>query len=399
MPQGSTVFAQIMSLIPRRQFNNCVARYNGDYRVRNFSCYDQFLVMSLAQFANKNSLRDIEASLTAVSLKLYHNGISYVVPRNTLAKANELRDWRIYRDLGQVLIDKVRPLYADDDPAFRLDLDNAVYAFDSSTISLCLKLCPWAKFRRTKAGVKMHTRLDMRGNIPVFIYLTEASVHDVKALDELCVEMDAIYLIDMGYLDFFRLFNRIHKNGAFFVTRAKDNMRYEVVKSNPVDQSSGVIADEIIRLTTYKSSKSYPEELRMVTYEDFATGNVYRFLTNHLGYEALTIAELYRERWNVEQFFKWIKQHLHINSFYGTSENAVYTQIWIAVCSFLLTVLAKKKWNLDQSLYTISQTIGFVLFEEIPLNQLFNKSKNLAPVDDYSNLFSINEYQRVLTGH
>ena len=391
MPQGSTVFAQIMSLIPRRQFNNCVARYNGDYRVRNFSCYDQFLVMSLAQFANKNSLRDIEASLTAVSHKLYHNGISYVVPRNTLAKANELRDWRIYRDLGLVLIDKVRPLYADDDPAFRLDLDNAVYAFDSSTISLCLKLCPWAKFRRTKAGVKMHTLLDLRGNIPVFIYLTEASVHDVKALDELCVEMGAIYLIDMGYLDFFRLFNRIHKNGAFFVTRAKDNMRYEVVKSNPVDQSSGVIADEIIRLTTYKSSKSYPEELRMVTYEDFATGNVYRFLTNHLGYEALTIAELYRERWNVEQFFKWIKQHLHIKSFYGTSENAVYTQIWIAVCSFLLTALAKKKWNLDQSLYTISQTIGFVLFEEVPINQLFNKSKNLAPVDDYPNLFSINE--------
>ena len=237
----------------------------------------------------------------------------------------------------------------------------------------------------------MHKLLDLRGNIPVFIYLTEASVHDVKALDELCVEMGAIYLIDMGYLDFFRLFNRIHKNGAFFVTRAKDNMRYEVVKSNPVDQSSGVIADEIIRLTTYKSSKSYPEELRMVTYEDFATGNVYRFLTNHLGYEALTIAELYRERWNVEQFFKWIKQHLHIKSFYGTSENAVYTQIWIVVCSFLLIALAKKKWNLDQSLYTIPQTIGFILFEEVPLNQLFNKSKNLAPVDDYPNLFSINE--------
>ena len=389
MPKGSTVFAQLMSLIPRRQFNNCVARYNGDYRIRNFSCYDQFLVMSMAQYANKNSLRDIEASLTAISHKLYHSGISYAVPRNTLAKANELRDWHIYADLGQVLINKVRPLYSDD--PFRLDLDNAVYAFDSSTISLCLKLCPWAKFRKTKAGIKMHTQLDLRGNIPVFIHLTDASVHDVRALDELCVEMGAIYLLDKGYVDFFRLFNRIHKNGAFFVTRAKDNMQYEVIQSRPVDKTTGVIADEIIKLTTYKSSKAYPEELRMVTYEDFATGVVYRFLTNHMGYEALTIAELYRERWNVELFFKWIKQHLHIKSFYGTSENAVYTQIWIAVCSFLLIALAKKKWNLDQSLYTISQTIGFVLFEEIPLNQLFNKSKNLVPVDDYPNLFSFNE--------
>lgn len=389
MPKGSTVFAQLMSLIPRRQFNNCVARYNGDYRIRNFSCYDQFLVMSMAQYANKNSLRDIEASLTAISHKLYHSGISYAVPRNTLAKANELRDWHIYADLGQVLINKVRPMYAND--PFRLDLDNAVYAFDSSTISLCLKLCPWAKFRKTKAGIKMHTQLDLRGNIPVFIHLTDASVHDVRALDELCIEMGAIYLLDKGYVDFFRLFNRIHKNGAFFVTRAKDNMQYEVIQSRPVDKTTGVIADEIIKLTTYKSSKAYPEELRMVTYEDFATGVVYRFLTNHMGYEALTIAELYRERWNVELFFKWIKQHLHIKSFYGTSENAVYTQIWIAVCSFLLIALAKKKWNLEQSLYTISQTIGFVLFEEMPLNQLFNKSKNLVPVDDYPNLFSFNE--------
>ena len=390
MNQGSTVFAQFMSLIPRRQFNNCVARYNGNYRVRNLTCYDQFLVMSMAQYANKNSLRDIEASLTAISHKLYMSGISYAVPRNTLAKANELRDWRIYRDFGQILIERVRPLYADD-PSFRLDLDNAVYAFDSSTISLCLKLCPWARFRKTKAGVKMHTLLDIRGNIPAFVYLTDASIHDVRMLDELCIEMGAIYVMDKGYVDFFRLFNRIHKNGAFFVTRAKDNMQYEVVKSNPVDKNTGVIADEIIKLTTYKSVKSYPEELRMVTYEDFATGNVYRFLTNHLGYESLTIAELYRERWNVELFFKWIKQHLHIKSFYGTSENAVYTQIWIAVCSFLLIALAKKKWNLDQSLYTISQTIGFVLFEKIPVNQLFIKSKNLVPADDYPNLFSFSE--------
>lgn len=278
MPKGSTVFAQIMSLIPRRQFNNCVARYNGDYRIRNFSCYDQFLVMSMAQYANKNSLRDIEASLTAISHKLYHSGISYAVPRNTLAKANELRDWHIYANLGQILINKVRPLYSDD--PFRLDLDNAVYAFDSSTISLCLKLCPWAKFRKTKAGIKMHTQLDLRGNIPVFIHLTDASVHDVRALDELCVEMGAIYLLDKGYVDFFRLFNRIHKSGAFFVTRAKDNMQYEVIQSRPVDKTTGVIANKIIKLTTYNldcglllpaNSLSEEEvESRPVTLYDFS---------------------------------------------------------------------------------------------------------------------------------
>ncbi len=234
---GKTVFAQLMSLIPRRDFNACVAKYKGDYRTRNLSCYDQFLVMCLAQYASKNSLRDIEASLIAVEHKLYHSGISYAVPRNTLAKANEQRDWRIYRDFGQALIKRVRPLYAED--PFRLDIDNMAYAFDSSTISLCLKLCPWAKFRTTKAGIKMHTRLDLRGNLPIYIHLTDASVHDVKALDK-------------GYVDFFRLFNHIHKNGAFFVTRAKDNMLYEVVESRGCDLEAGVISDEIIN-QTYRS--------------------------------------------------------------------------------------------------------------------------------------------------
>ena len=342
---GKTVFAQLMSLIPLRDFNICVARYKGDYRSRNLSCYDQFLVMCLAQYASKNSLRDIEASLIAVEHKLYHSGISYAVPRNTLAKANEQRDWRIYRDFGQALIKRVRPLYVED--PFRLDIDNMVYAFDSSTISLCLKLCPWAKFRTTKSGVKMHTLLDLRGNLPVYIHLTDASVHDVKALDDLCVEMGAIYLLDKGYVDFFRLFNGV------------------------------------------KPSRCYPETLRMVTYEDFATGKIYRFLTNFWGYEALTIAELYRERWNVELFYKWIKQHLHIKSFYGTSENAVYTQIWIAVCSFLILALAKKKFGIEHSLYTISQTLGFVLFEKVPINQLFNKNQNSVSSDEYPNLFSL----------
>lgn len=322
MNKGKTIFSQIMSLIQERDFNTCVARYKGNYRIRNFSCRDQFLVMSYAQLTNRGSLRDIENCLTALSTRLYHCGISYAVPRNTLAKANEIRDWRIYSDYAQTLIKRVRPLYAKD--TFRLDLDNMVYAFDSSTISLCLKLCPWAKFRKNKGGIKMHTLLDLRGNLPVSVYLTEASVHDVKALDKLYIEPSAIYLMDKGYVDFYRLFRLIHEQNAFFVTRAKDNMIFEIVSSNDVDKETGVIADESIKLIGLKTSKWYPEEIRMVTYEDYATGNVYRFLTNNEEYEALTISELYRERWNVELFFKWIKQHLHIKSFYGNSENAIY---------------------------------------------------------------------------
>lgn len=383
MNSGKTVFAQIMQLIPRREFNEIVTRYKGDYRVRNLSCHDQFLVMCMAQYADKNSLRDIEASLNALAMvkKLYHCGISYAVPRNTLAKANENRDWHIYAELGEVLKKKVRPLYAKD--KFRLDIDNMVYAFDSTTISLCFKLCPWAKFRKNKGGIKIHTQIDLRGNLPVFIHLTQASVHDVNARDEMYIEMGAIYLMDKGYVDFFRLFNNIHKNGAFFVTRAKDNMQYKVVSSREVDCQTGVVCDQIIRLTEEVSVKKYPDGFRLVVYEDFATGNVYRFITNHTGYEALTIAELYRERWNVELFFKWIKQHLHIKSFYDTSENAVYTQIWIAVCAFLLLALAKKKMHIEgASLYMISQTIGTMLFEKIPVRELFNKPNLNVSSDD-----------------
>jgi hypothetical protein len=322
----------------------------------------------------------------AVVKKLYHCGISYAVPRNTLAKANENRDWHIYAELGHVLIKKVRPLYAKD--KFRLDIDNMVYAFDSTTISLCLKLCPWAKFRKKKGGIKIHAQLDLRGNLPVFIHLTRASVHDVNAMDEMCIEMGAIYLMDKGYVDFFGLFNSIHKNGAFFVTRAKDNMQYEVVSSRAVDLQTGIISDQIIRLTEEASKEKYPDEFRMVVYEDFAMGKVYRFITNHTGYQAITIAELYRERWNVELFFKWIKQHLHIKSFYGTSENAVYTQIWIAVCAFLLLALAKKKMHIvEPSLYMISQTIGTMLFEKIPVSELFNKPNLNVSSDGQLELF------------
>jgi hypothetical protein len=389
MNKGQTIFAQLMSLIPEREFKECVEQYKGNYRIKNFTCRDQFLVMCYAQLTNRDSLRDIENCLTALSSKLYHCGISYAVPRNTLAKANETRRWEIYRDFAQVLLKKVRPLYAQDQ--FRLDLDNMVYAFDSSTISLCLKLCPWAKFRKNKGGIKMHTLLDLRGNLPVSVYLTEASVHDVKALDNLYIEESAIYLMDKGYVDFYRLFHLIHKKHAYFVTRAKDNMLYEVVGNTVVDDTTGVIADERIKLSGLRTSQAYPEELRLVTYEDFATNNVYRFLTNNTEYEALTIAELYRERWNVELFFKWIKQHLHIKSFYGTSENAIFLQIWIAVCTYLLLAYARKKMHINQSLHTISKNIGLFLTEKVLINELFNKSVP-DEIDDYPSLFGPDDF-------
>lgn len=392
MNKGKTIFSQIMSLIPERDFKACVDRYKGNYRARNFSCRDQFLVMSYAQLTGRDSLRDIENCLMALSTKLYHCGISYAVPRNTLAKANENRDWHIYKDFAEVLLKKVRPLYAKDH--FRLELDNMVYAFDSSTISLCLKLCPWAKFRKTKGGIKMHTLLDLRGNLPVSVYLTTASVNDVKGLDELYIEPAAIYLMDKGYVDFNRLFKLINKKNAYFVTRAKDNMLFEVVSAGSVDQSTGVIADEHIKLTGLRTSKWYPEELRMLTYEDYATNNVYRFLTNNMEYEAITISELYRERWNVELFFKWIKQHLRIKSFYGTSENAIYLQIWIAICTYLLLAYAKKMMHIEQSLHTISKNVGRFLTDKTHLSELFNKAVPKEEREDlwYLSLFKADDF-------
>ena len=392
MNKGKTIFSQIMSLIPERDFKACVDRYKGNYRARNFSCRDQFLVMSYAQLTGRDSLRDIENCLMALSTKLYHCGISYAVPLNTLAKANENRDRHIYKDFAEVLLKKVRPLYAKDH--FRLELDNMVYAFDSSTISLCLKLCPWAKFRKTKGGIKMHTLLDLRGNLPVSVYLTTASVNDVKGLDELYIEPAAIYLMDKGYVDFNRLFKLINKKNAYFVTRAKDNMLFEVVSAGSVDQSTGVIADEHIKLTGLRTSKWYPEELRMLTYEDYATNNVYRFLTNNMEYEAITISELYRERWNVELFFKWIKQHLHIKSFYGTSENAIYLQIWIAICTYLLLAYAKKVMHIEQSLHTISKNVGLFLTDKTHLSELFNKAVPKEEPEDlwYLSLFKPDDF-------
>lgn len=391
MNHGKTVFAQLMSMMPEYEFDKCVARYNGNYRVRNFTCRDHFYVMSFAQLTQRDSLRDIENCLKAVSNKLYHCGIRHAVPRNTLAKANELRNWRIYADFAQVLVDIARPMYQNDNN-FRIDIDNLVYAFDSSTISLCLKLCPWATFRENKGGIKMHTLLDLKCNLPVFVRLTEASVHDVKILDNLYIEPAAIYVIDKGYLDFFRLFNLIHGNRAFFVTRAKDNMHYAVESSSPTDMQTGVISDEMIRLTGYKSGKHYPEPFRMVVYEDYATDIVYRFITNNTMLDPLTISELYRERWQVELFFKWIKQHLKIKSFYGTNQNAVFCQIWIALCTYLIIAIAKKRWKIDQSLYSFSQICGITPFEKVPINELFSKSSTSVPVDGSPNLFSNNHF-------
>jgi len=343
--------------------------------------------MCFAQLTQRDSLRDIENCLNAISNKLYHCGIKHAVPRNTLAKANENRDWRIYADFAKVLVDIARPMYQNDNN-FRIDIDNLVYAFDSSTISLCLKLCPWATFRKNKGGVKMHTLLDLRCNLPVFMRLTEASTHDVKILDDLYIEPGAIYVIDKGYLDFSRLYKLIHENRAFFVTRAKDNMQYIVEDSSPVDIESGVISDERILLTGYFSGKYYPEAFRMITYEDYATDVVYRFITNNTTLDPLTISELYRERWQVELFFKWIKQHLKINSFYGTSQNAVFCQIWIALCMYLIIAIAKKRWKIEQSLYSFSQICGITPFEKVPLNELFSKSSTSVPVDDIPNLFN-----------
>jgi len=387
MNSGKTVFAQLMSVIPEYEFDKCVSRYNGNHRVRNFTCRDHFYVMCFAQLTKRDSLRDIENCLKAVSGKLFHCGIRHAVPRNTLAKANELRSWQIYADFAGVLVNIARPLYQDDDN-FRLDIDHLVYAFDSSTISLCLKLCPWATFRENKGGIKMHTLLDLRGNLPVFVRLTEASVHDVNILDELYIEPAAIYVADKAYVDFFRLFNRINGQKAFFVTVAKDNMQFDVIGSEPTDTQSGVISDEMIRRTGFKSSKHYPEPIRMVTYEDFATNEVYRFITNNTELDPLTISELYRERWQVELFFKWVKQHLRIKSFYGTSQNAVYCQIWIALCTYLILAIAKKWWKIDQSLYSFSQICGITPFEKVPLNELFSKSKEVSQSDGFPNLFS-----------
>lgn len=369
---GKTVFAQLMSFFPDYEFKKCVDKYKGDYKVRTFSYREHFYVMSFAQLTYRESLRDIEACLNALSKKLYHSGIKQAVSKSTLAEANENRDWRIYADFAQVLIKEARSLYKTDND-FLLDIDNMAYALDSTTIDLCLSLFPWAKFRKNKGAVKAHVLLDLRGSIPTFIEITDGSVHDVNILDHITIEPGAIYVMDRGYLDMDRLYT-IHQQCAFFITRAKSNTAMQRVYSRHVDKSTGLKCDQSVRFTVYKSKKEYPALIRRIKFYDADTGNTYIFLTNNFELDALTITQLYKERWKVELFFKWIKQHLRIKNFYGTSFNAVCCQIWISVCTYLLVAIVKKQLKLEHSLYTLLQIFSLTLFEKVPINELFTKN-------------------------
>ena len=368
MHQGKLVFAQLMAHLPMSTFRRCVARHNGDFKVQDFHCLDQFYAMAFAQLTYRESLRDIEINLRAQSQRLYHMGFRCVtISRNTLSNANATRPWQIYADLAQHLIGIARPLYASESLA--LDLDAMVYAFDATTIDLCLSVFAWAPFRSAKAAIKLHTLLDLRGSIPAFIHITDGRTHEVNTLDELTLEAGAFYLLDRGYLDFKRLFV-IHQAQAFFVTRAKSNTQFKRRYSQSVDRiNTHVICDQIGVLTVHYSSKDYPAALRRVVVKDEA-GKRITFLTNNFSLKPELIAQLYRQRWQVELFFKWIKQHLRIKAFYGTSENAVKTQIWIAICTYVLIAIAKKRLKLTHSLYEILQILSLTMFENIPINQL-----------------------------
>ena len=371
MNQGQTVFSQIIDFLPQKKFRQCVNRYNGNYRVRSFKCYDQLLCMAFAQLTYRESLRDIECCLRAMREKLYHMGIRGKVSRSTLADANEVRDWRIYSDFAQILIHEARHLYAEDD--FGLELNDTVYALDSSTIDLCLSLFPWARFRKTKAAVKLHTLLDLRGDIPTFIWITDGKVHDVNVLDYLVPEPGAIYVMDRAYLDFQRLY-QMHQHLAIFVTRSKTNTGLRRLYSHKVDKTTGVRYDQTVVPTGFYTKKDYPDKLRRIKYFDAEKGRAFIFLTNQFTLPALTIAELYRCRWRVEIFFKWIKQHLRIKKFFGTSENAVKTQIWIAISTYVLVAIMKKRMKIDLSLYTILQILSISLFEKKPIYQVLTES-------------------------
>ena len=374
MYEGKLVFSQVMDHAPHHLFRKCVRRYGGNRYVKSFPCWSQFLCMAFAQLSYRASLRDIEISLRAHRRKLYHMGIHGNISRNTLANANRRRDWRIYAAFAQELITIARPLYTGD--SIGLELDNTVYALDASTIDLCMSVFPWALFRSTKSAVKLHTLLDLHGNIPAFIHISHAKVGDVNALDLLIPEPGAFYIMDRAYLDFERL-NVIHSMGAFFVIRAKSNTRYRRRYSRPVDKATGVKCDQTIVLTGVTSSKDYPQPLRRVKYRDAATGKTLNFLTNQFAVPGTTVAELYRCRWQVELFFKWIKQHLRIKSFFGTSENAVKIQIWTAVAVYVLVAILKKRLGLSANLYTILQALSLTLFEKTPIKSLLAETDDL----------------------
>ena len=371
MNSGRTVFSQLIGFLPDREFRRCVHRYEGDRRLREFSCWDQYLTMAFAQLTYRESLRDIEACLRSLHGKLYHMGFHGRVARSTVADANESRDWRIYADFAQVLIGIARPLYAHD--PIGVDLEHSLYALDSTTIDLCLSLFPWARFRRHKGAIKLHTLLDLHGNIPTFLRVTDGSVHDVNILDEFLPEAGAFYVMDRGYLDFERLF-LFTLCSAFFVVRTKQNVLLQRRYSRPVDKTTGLQSDHTVILTEIHSATAYPDPLRRVTYCDPETNQRLKFLTNNFVLPALTIAQIYKCRWQVELFFKWIKQHLRIKAFYGTSENAVKTQIWIAVSIYVLVAIVRKRLGLDASLYQILQVLSVTLFEKVPILQVLDAS-------------------------
>jgi len=385
---GRTIFAQLMDFVSPYEFRVCVDRYGGQYKVQTFSCWDQFLCLAFAQLTYRESLRDIQACLRVAQPKLYHMGFRGTVARNTLAHANEVRDWRIFADFAQGLIATARGLYATE--PFGVELEQTVYALDATVIDLCLALFPWATFRKRKGAVKLHTLLDLRGNIPTVLFITPGRVHDVNILDTLVVEAGAIYVFDRGYLDFARL-ARLHQAQAFFVTRAKRNFRFRYLDSRPVDRTTGVASDQTIRLYGFYSKRSYPDRLRRIRYFDAERRKWLVFLTNNFTLPALTIAQLYKCRWQIELFFKWLKQHLRIKAFYGTSENAVKTQIWIALAVYVLVAIVKKRLRLEASLYTILQILSVSLFEKIPLDQALALSREVVQEADSANQLNLFE--------
>ena len=372
MYEGQIVFSQLIEFLPQYEFRKCVERYQGNYYVKSFSCWNQFICMVFAQLTYRESLRDIESCLRSLKNKLYHMGIRGNISRSTLAYTNERRNWRIYADFAKILTHKAKKLYINE--PFGVDIDETVYAFDSTTIDLCLSLFPWAQFRKHKGAIKMHTLLNLRGSIPEFIRITDGKVHDVNILDELYPEPGSFYIMDRGYIDFTRLF-RFTKRFSFFIIRAKSNLDFRRIFSEKVDRSTGILCDQIIILTGVKTSKLYPEKLRRVKYFDRETNKTFVFLTNNFTFSALTIAELFRCRWQIELFFKWIKQHLRIKAFYGTSENAVKTQIWIAVSAYLLVAIIKKIPKIELSLYTILQILSVTIFEKMPILQVLTDNE------------------------
>jgi hypothetical protein len=388
MNQGKLVFAQLMQHLPLSTSRRCVIRYLSEFKVQSFSCLDQFLCMTFAQLTYRESLRDIEVCLRAQRSKLYHFGIRSTVARHTLANANAVRDWRIYADFAQSLIGIARPLYAQE--SFGVDLQETVYALDATTIDLCLSVFPWAPFRSAKAGIKLHTLLDLRGNIPTFIHISDGKMHEVNILDQLLPEPGAFYIMDRGFLDFERLY-RFHQAGSFFVTRGKSNLKVQRRYSHPVDRKTGLICDQSVVLTGFYSHHGFQAPLRRIRFKDPETAQTLVFLTNNFVLPALTITELYRCRWQIELFFKWIKQHLRIKAFYGTSENAVKSQIWIAVSAYVLVAIVKKRLHLSASLYEILQILSLTMFEKIPLHQLLTQipvGENYLTLDNQFLLFN-----------